>query len=139
MPTQCFGLQKEAKVERQVQDLLKRSLIELASNTWSSQVDLVKNKDGKLRFCVDYRQHTMMQQNAYSPTRIDENLDALVGNNCFSILDLISKYWQAPLDQDAQKKLDFDMRSNLQGTAFWAYSTPATLQWLMERVLDGLH
>ena len=30
-------------------------IIEPADGSWSSPIDLAKNKDGSLRFCVDYR------------------------------------------------------------------------------------
>ena len=55
---------------------------------------LVRKKDNSWRFCIDYRRFN-------SVTRIDESLDALAGSRFFSTLDLVSGYWQVPLDSDA--------------------------------------
>ena len=43
--------------------------------------------------------------------RIDDSLDALSGSKFFSTLDLVSGYWQIPLDEDAQEKSAFATRS----------------------------
>ena len=47
-PARRLGWEKEAEVERQVEDLLQRGLIEPASGAWSSPVVLVKKKDGRI-------------------------------------------------------------------------------------------
>ena len=52
----------------------------------------------------------MTQQDAYLLPRIDECLDALVVSKYFSTLDLLSGYWQVPLDEDAQEKAAFVTR-----------------------------
>ena len=54
-PPHRLGPEKEAKVERQVQGLLQKGLIELAHGSWSSPVVLVRKKDQSWRFCVNYR------------------------------------------------------------------------------------
>ena len=54
-PPHRLGPEKEAEVERQVQGLLQKGLIEPAYGSWSSPVVLVKKKDQSWRFCVDYR------------------------------------------------------------------------------------
>ena len=95
------------------------------------------------RSCVDYdRLNAVTQQNAYSLPRIDDSLNALSGCKFFSTLDLISGYWQVPLDGDAQEKSGFATRSGLwkwKVLPFSLTSSPATFQRLMERVLHGLH
>ena len=48
--------------------------------------------------------------NAYPLPRIDDSLDALAGSMYFSTLDLVSGYWQVPLDQDAREKSAFVTR-----------------------------
>lgn len=40
----------------------------------------------------------MTQQDAHTLPQIEQSLDALASSSYFSILDLTSGYWQAPLD-----------------------------------------
>ena len=142
-PPHRLGPEKEAEAERQVQELLKKGLIEPASGAWSSPVVLVRKKDGTWRFCVDYRRlNSVTRQDAYPLPRIDESLDALAGSRYFSTLDLVSGYWQVPLDQDAQDKSAFITRTGLwkwKVLPFGLTSAPATFQRLMEQVVQGLH
>jgi transposase InsO family protein len=143
LPPHRLGPEKEAEVERQVAGLLERGLIEPAGGAWSSPVVLVRKKDGKWRFCVDYRRlNAITQYDAYPLPRIDESLDALAGSRFFSTLDLVSGYWQVPLSQEAQEKSAFATRGGLwkwKVLPFGLTSAPATFQRLMERVLKGLH
>ncbi|XP_067951907.1 uncharacterized protein [Watersipora subatra] len=45
--------------------------------------------------------------------RIDESIGALARSKIFSTLDLISRYWELPLDEDAQDKSSFVTRDGL--------------------------
>jgi hypothetical protein len=143
LPPHRLGPQKEAEAEKQVTDLLKKGMITPASGAWSSPVVLVRKKDSKWRFCIDYRKlNAITQQDAYPLPRIDESLDALSGSQYFITLDLTSGYWQVPLDEDAQEKSAFTTRSGLwkwKVLPFGLTSAPATFQRLMEQVLQGLH
>ena len=127
-----LGPEKEAEAERQVKDLLEKKLIEPASGAWSSPVVLVKKKDGGWRFCIDYRKlNAVTIQDAYPLPRIDESLDALAGSRLFSTLDLVSGYWQVPLDAEGQEKSAFATRSGLwkwKVLPFGLTSAPATFQ-----------
>ena len=142
-PPHRLGPEKEAEAERQVKELLDKGLIEPAGGAWSSPVVLVRKKDQTWRFCVDYRRlNAVTQQDAYPLPRIDESLEALAGSKYFTTLDLLSGYWQVPLDSDAQEKSAFITRSGLwkwKVLPFGLTSAPATFQRLMEQVLRGLH
>jgi transposase InsO family protein len=143
LPPHRLGPQKEAEAEKQVTELLEKGMITPASGAWSSPVVLVRKKDNKWRFCIDYRKlNAVTQQDAYPLPRIDESLDALSGSKYFSTLDLTSGYWQVPLDEDAQEKSAFTTRTGLwkwKVLPFGLTSAPATFQRLMEQVLQGLH
>ena len=54
-PHKHSTLQKDL-VERMTQELLRNSLIQSNSNSFSSPVVLVKKKDGTWRMCIDYRE-----------------------------------------------------------------------------------
>ena len=137
------GPEREAEIERQIQKLQQQGVIEPCYEAWSSPVVLVKKKDGSWRFCVDYRRLNLVTvQDAHPLPRIDESLDALAGSQYFSTLDMMSGYWQVPLDEDAKDKSAFCTRSGLwrwKVLPFGLTAAPATFQRLMERVLHGLH
>ena len=77
-PPHRLGPEKEAEAERQVAELLEKGLIEPAGGAWSSPVVLVRKKDGKWRFCVDYRRlNAVTQQDAYLLPWIDDSLGVL--------------------------------------------------------------
>jgi len=42
-------------IDKQVEEMRRHGIIEPASSPWSSNVVLVRKRDGSLRFCVNYR------------------------------------------------------------------------------------
>lgn len=142
-PVRRLGIEKEKEVDAQVKSLLDKNLIQPAQSAWSSPVVLVKRKDGKWRFCIDYRRlNAVTQPDVFPLPRIDESLEALSGSKYFSTLDLISGYWQVPLSKEAKDKSTFITRNGLWSwnvLPFGLTSAPATFQRLMENVLHGLH
>jgi len=141
-PPRRMGAERDAEVERQVEELCKRGIAEPADSPWSSPVVLVRKKDSTWRFCIDYRQlNAVTCQDAYPLPRIDDTLDALAGSQLFSTLDLVSGYWQVPLDEEAQQKSAFITRGGLwkwRVLPFGLTSAPACFERLMERVFSGL-
>ena len=129
-----LGREREAEVEKHIDQLLSKDLIEPADSNWSSPVVLVKKKDGSWRFCIDYRRlNAVTRQDA----RIDESLDALAGSRYFSTLDLTSGYWQVPLDSEAQERSAFVTRGGLwkwKVLPFGLTSAPAMFQRMMEKI-----
>ena len=66
---------------------------------------IVRQHDGSLRLCVDYRAlNTKIRKDAYPLPRIDEALAVLKGANYFCSLDLAHGYNQIPMvDKDIEK------------------------------------
>ena len=132
----------QEEIQRQVDDLQKRGLIEPSDSPWAANVVLVNKKDGTKRFCVDYRKlNSVTIKDAYPVPRIDETLDALQGSKWFCTLDLASGYWQVALDEEASKKSSFVVRSGLyrwKCMPFGLCNAPATFERLMEQVMSGL-
>ena len=132
----------QEEIDRQVQDLLDRGVIEPSESPWAANIVLVKKKDGTKRLCVDYRNlNEVTIKDAYPIPRIDETLDALGSAKWFSTLDLSSGYWQVALDEEAQDKTSFIVRNGLyrwKVMPFGLTNAPATFERLMEKVLKGL-
>ena len=141
-PPRRLGPEKDKEVEEQVVQLVEKGLVEPGGGAWSSPVVLVRKKDKSWRLCVDYRRlNSVTRKDAYPLPRIDDSLDALTGSAYFSTLDLLSGYWQVPLDADAQEKAAFVTRGGLwtwKVLPFGLTSAPATFERLMEQVLKGL-
>ena len=94
------------------------------------------------RFCVDYqRLNDATVKDAYPLPKIDDTLDILAAKQWFSTLDLASGYWQVSLSQEARVKTAFATHSGLfqfKVMPFGLCNAPATLERLMDRVLQGL-
>ena len=132
----------QQEIQRQVDDLKDRGVIEPSDSPWAANVVLVNKKDGTKRFCVDYRKlNAVTIKDAYPVPRIDETFDALKGAKWFTTLDLASGYWQVTLDEDASQKSTFVVRNGLfrwKCMPFGLCNAPATFERLMEKVMAGL-
>jgi hypothetical protein len=99
---------------------------------------LVKKKNGKLRFCIDYRKlNKVTKKDAYPLPRVDEMLDTLSGSKWFSTLDLASGYWQVLMHRNDREKTAFVTRFGtyeFNVMPFGLCNAPATFQRLMDRV-----
>jgi len=134
--------QQREEVERQVQELLAKGLIQPSDSPWASPVVLVSKKDGSKRLCLDYRSlNDVTRKDAYPLPRIDDSLDSLGNAKYFSTLDLAAGYWQVEMDDDARNKSAFITHSGLYAwnvLPFGLCNAPSTFERLMERVLAGL-
>jgi hypothetical protein len=84
-----------AELKNQLQELLDKGYIRQSSSPWGCPALFVKNKDGSLRLCVDYRPlNAVTIKNKYPLPRIDVLFDQLAGAKVFSKIDLRSTYNQ---------------------------------------------
>lgn len=119
-------------------------VIRPSSSPWASAVVLVRKKNGKLRFCTDFRQlNERTVRDSYALPRIEETIDHLKGSQYFSTLDLRSGYYQVELEEEHKARSAFTAGP----LGFWEYNrmpfgltnAPATFQRLMERAMGELH
>jgi hypothetical protein len=85
------------ELKLQLKEMMEKGYIRPNVSPWGAPVMFVKNKDGTLRLCVDYRQlNKVTIKNKYPLPRIDDLFDQLGGASIFSKIDLRSGYHQVP-------------------------------------------
>ena len=66
------------ELKEQLKDLLDKGFIRRSISPWGTLVLFVRNKDGSLRMCIDYRQlNKVTIKNKYPIPRIDDLFDQL--------------------------------------------------------------
>jgi hypothetical protein len=101
-------------MDKQIDDMLEKDVIEPSVSPWASAVVLVKKMDMSTRFCVDYRRlNDVTTKDAYPLPRIDDSLDHLSGSAWYSTLDMASGYWQVELEPEDSPKTAFATRRGL--------------------------
>ncbi|MCG8033830.1 MAG: DDE-type integrase/transposase/recombinase [Candidatus Thiodiazotropha taylori] len=132
------------EVKQHLKDMLEADAIRPSESPFSSNVVLVRKKDGSLRFCIDFRKlNSRTIRDAYTLPRIDDTIDTLMGAKFFSKLDLRSGYWQVEMEEEDKKKTAFSVGSlgfyECNRMAFGLTNAPATFQRLMERCMGELN
>lgn len=128
-------------IQREVDKMLSRNIIEPSCSPWASPVVLVKKKDNSWRFCVDYRHlNKVTKKDVYPLPRIDDALDCLHGAQYFSSIDLRSGYWQIAVDDMDREKTAFitpDGLYQFKVMPFGLCNAPATFERMMDALLHG--
>ena len=65
-------------IHDEIQRMLEAGIIQKSNSPWASPIVVVSKKNGKKRFCVDYRKlNTLTKKDAYPLPRINEMMDNL--------------------------------------------------------------
>lgn len=135
----CFVDEEKANLDK----MLKAKVIEPSSSEWASAPVLIRKRDGQVRWCVDYRAlNAVTRKDVYPLPLLDECMDTLAENTCFSKLDANSAYWQVPIKESDRKKSAFITKYGLFQfirMAFGLCNAPATYSRIMNLVLRGLN
>ena len=104
-----FGLRE--KVEKKLDELLEKEIIEEVSNaptTWLSLLVVVPKPDGDIRIYVDMRRanEAIVREIHLIPT-IEEVLQDLSGSTVFSKLDLKWRFHQVELAEESREITTF--------------------------------
>ncbi|GJT48777.1 hypothetical protein Tco_0974934 [Tanacetum coccineum] len=106
-----LALSEMKELMSQLQELLDKGFILPSSSPWGALILFVKNKDGSMRMCIDYRElNKVTVKNVYPLLRIDDLFDQLQGARWFSMIDLLSGYHQLKVREEDIPKTEFRTR-----------------------------
>lgn len=130
----------QAIIDEEVEAMLRDGVIESSQNAWSSPIVIVRKKDGKPRFCIDFRKvNEVTERDAYPLLQIVPTLDKLRGARYLTTLDLKNGYRQVPLTPESRIITAFTVPGKglmqFRVILFGLYSAPATFQRLLNTVL----
>ena len=118
--------------------MLKAGIITASSSAWSFPVVIASKKEGKPRFCVDYRAlNRVMKADRWPLPKIEELFDDLSGSRFFTTLDLFSGYWQVRMENSCKEKTTFICRFEtfqFEVMPFGLMNAPSTFQRIMDFV-----
>ena len=82
-----MSLPELTELKIQLQELLDKEYIRLGVSPWGAPILFVKNKDGTLRLCIDYRQLNKINfKKKYPLPRINDLFDQVGGARYFQNL-----------------------------------------------------
>ena len=83
-----------------IEEMLTAKLIRPSKSNWCSPVKLVKKKDNSIRVTCDYRKvNKFTVKDCYPIPRIDDMIFRLALATMFTVIDLVSGYYQVPMDE----------------------------------------
>jgi hypothetical protein len=106
-----MSMQELKELHMKLEDILKKGYIRLIMYPWGVPVLFVKNKDGTMILCIDFRQlNKVTMKNKYPLLRIDDLFDQLRGTRIFSKIDLRYGYNQVRIKYGDINKISFIKR-----------------------------
>ena len=91
-----------------IDTMLAQDVIEPAASPWTSNIVLVRKKDGTYRCCIDYRRlNDVTIKDAYPLPRVDESLEAMSSASWFTTMDTRASYHQIKVLEADRDKTTF--------------------------------
>ncbi|MES9879517.1 MAG: retroviral-like aspartic protease family protein, partial [Sedimenticola sp.] len=113
-PARRTPLAFQGEEDGHLEKMIDAEVVVPSTSQWASPVVLVRKKDGGVRWCVDYRKlNDVTVKDAYPIPKVDECLDTLSGWAMFSILYLMSGYYQLGLAEEDRAKTAFITKRGL--------------------------
>ena len=126
-------------VKRELDEMLASGVIRPSTSPWASLIALVEKKDGRVRFCVDFRKLNQVASfDAYPMSLIEEVFKSIGTSAVVITLDLASGYRQIPMDPKSRDKTAFTTPFGLfkfEVMPFRLHSALATFQRMITHVI----
>ena len=95
-------------VKNYINDLVINGWVQESKSAFASPIVCVRKKDGSMRLCCDYRRLNLKTIPDRHPIpRVQDLLDGLGGQTCFSTLDMAKAYHQGYIRSDCRKYTAF--------------------------------
>ena len=106
-------MEKEA-IREECQAMLDKGVVEFSDSPWSAPVVLVKKKDGKWRFCVNFTAtiNPHIKQDSEPLWKQQDVLEELGTADTMSLWDVASGYWSCVVRKEDRKYLAFGTDSH---------------------------
>lgn len=96
------------EIERELDDMLEKDVVEPSHSPWCSPIVLVKKANGSNRLCLDSRQlNKVTKRDTYPLPRVSAIIDNLRNARFLSTIDLKSAFWQIELEEASKEKTAF--------------------------------
>ena len=93
----------QAKLRKEVDELLKLDMIEPSHSEWSSPAIFVPKPDGSIRCVIDYRKvNNLIEGNSFPIPRNDDLIDRIGKVKFLTKMDLSKGFYQIPLDENSK-------------------------------------
>ena len=129
------------KVKQELLKMQEMDVIQPSHSDCASPIVLVPEKNGSVRFCVDYRKLNQISRfDAYSMPRVDDIIDRLGKAKYITKIDLTRGYWQVLMSKQSRKKSAFITQFRLfefKTMPFGLHGAPATFQRTMDTIIKG--
>ena len=132
----------EEKLREQMDHWLKQDVVETSTSPWSFALIAVPKKNGKTRFCVDYRRlNEITLKDSFPLPNIEDSLSRLAHSTVFSGIDGTGAYHVVSVREEDREKTAFATPWGLyqfKRMPFGLCNAPATYCRLVARVLEGI-
>ncbi len=132
----------EADLKRQIHDLLQREVIEASKSPWNFPLVAAPKKNGKIRWCVDYRKlNDITRKDAYPIPCIEDNLARLCNAKVFSCLDGSGAFHVIDVREEDRPKTAFSTpwgSYQYKRMPFGLTNGPASYSRLIQLALEGI-
>ena len=124
------------EVKEHLDHMLNVGAIKPSKSASSSTVVLVCKKDRGLRFCIGFwKLNTQTRKDTFPLPRIHNTIDALSGSKYYTTVDLLSGFWQTPMEESSKQYTAFTIGTlgffHCECMLFGLCNAPATFQQLM--------